>query len=344
MAREKVDLAVRVKELKFYPLSKGFRMAKPIKRENYDESVIYDLEKAGRLIITRKRNGWKLYAVKDETGVWRLYTDGCREVHFLEHIKTSLAGHSDIPCKTILVGEAISQDMSGFDKLERIQSIFMSKDPSAKMREVGEVSYRLFEIAVWGGEPACAEFDYVYRLSLLREKFGADKGLTGVAGRVATVEYHLASTYDEAKRIAVAKKWEGLVLYDDLFRSSFRLDGKDPERITGCFKWKPVWEDDFIVRHPIMDPKDPNRVKEVALSQFNGVYRNQGPKEFDCGVFGNFDKKTREWLRRAKYPLVIHLEFDYRFESGKLQAARFVRFRYDKNIRDCRAPRKYPVE
>ncbi len=318
-------------------------MAKPLKQENYDEDMIYWLEKQGRLIITRKRNGWKLYAVKAEDGAWRIYTDGCREVHSVDHIKDALTRyHPDIPSKTILVGEGVVPSMCDFDKLERVQSILTSKKEAALKKQEGygnTLKIRFFEIAVWNGKPICAEVDYgSSRLPLLRYIFGENSMWSDMFG---VVEQVIGLTYDQAKKKMVAEKWEGLVLYDDHFRNSFRLDGGDPERVRGCYKKKPKYEDDFIVRHPIMDPKDPKRVKEVALSQLNGTLDRN---EFDCGVFGAFSKKERDALLKAKYPRVIQLEFDHRFESGKLQAARFVRWRYDKNIRDCKAPRKYPIE
>ncbi len=323
----------------FDPLPKGFILAKPVSQENYTEEEIFRLEKDSRLVITRKRNGWKLFAVK-AMGGWKLYTDGIRNVTFLGHIARDLASRN-VPDDTVLAGEAVVPDALSGDKLERIQSIFCSKDDQAleKQKRIGMVHYRLFDIVFWGGKQVIGEWRYASRHATLRTAFGC--GLEVYCRDYVEPVEVVHNNFTLAKRLVKQKGWEGLVLYDAEFLSAFRLDGKSPQRIRGCYKWKPVHEDDFIVRHPIMDPSNKDRVKEVTLSQFNGTLDRN---EFDCGKFGAFDNKTREWLRKARYPLVIQLEYDYRFDSGKLQGARFVRFRHDKNIRDCRAPRKYPID
>ena len=335
MARKKSDIGKLVKRFTFDPLPKGFVLAKPVKQEAYDEAEIYELEKSGGLIITRKRNGWKLFAVKDKDQ-WKLYTDGLREVTFLDHIKKELDRSRPASNGTVLVGEAVVPDAKNGDALNRVQSVFGSSPDRAleKQKELGQVKYRLFDIMFLNKAPVFNCYAYSWRLMMLDRMFGSNQSET-----VAAVE-KLNVRFDEAKEQATREGWEGLVLYDKLFISSFRLDGKDPQRIRGCYKWKPIKEDDFIVRWWVGDDdKHPRYVKEVLLSQIDPVTKT----EFDCGKFGLFTKEMREKLMDSKlYPFVLELRFDERFESGKLQAARFVRTRDDKKVDDCISPVSYP--
>ena len=90
----------------FDPPSKGYVVSKPIQQESYDEKVIRQLEKEKNLIITRKRNGWKLFAIK-ANGFWKIYTDGLNEVHCLDHVKRDLeklevGNNSKFDCEGIL--------------------------------------------------------------------------------------------------------------------------------------------------------------------------------------------------------------------------------------------------
>ena len=73
----------------FDPLPKGFVIYKPLQMGAFDEKEIYDLEKQKRLLITRKRDGWKSLDVK--CADWKLYTDGINEIdERMEHIKEEL--------------------------------------------------------------------------------------------------------------------------------------------------------------------------------------------------------------------------------------------------------------
>ena len=322
----------------FDPPSKEFVLAKPVQRESYDEKIIYELEKQGRLIITRKRNGYKLFAIKAK-GKWKIYTDGFNEIFCVDHIKQELE-KLKLPNKTWLAGEGIV-DIKDSDDFSRVAGILKSgKERALRIqKEIGFVKLMVFGVIFW--ENKCRISDpYSEQLELIKKMLGKKqlKHLLPV-----TV---LDLTFDEAKKkVAEEKKinsksWEGLVLYDRNFVSSYRLDGKNPKRPTGCYKWKPIYEDDFIVRELAMNEKD-KIVKEVLLCQIDPVTR----QEFSCGKFGLFSAEKRNWLATAGLPLVIQLEFEDRSESGKLINARIgeIGFRNDKKPENCIAPKNFEI-
>lgn len=313
------------------PLPKGFVLAKPLQQDAYNESVIYGLEAKGDLIITRKRDGWKLFAVKTN-GKIKMYTDGMNEVDTrLDHLKIKL--EQIMPDDSMVVGEGVV-DVDGKDDLGRISGIFHSDTERAleiQNSEAGLIKFMVFDIILENDKCLYLfSIPYNQRLNMIRAIIGSNKHLV-MPPQV------LEMKYDEAKKLVLEKGWEGLVLYDRNFISSFRLDGKNPARPKGCYKWKPIFEDDFIVREWISSKKDPNRLKEVVLLQIDPKTK----KEFYCGKVGAFTNKMREELKKSKYPLVTQVEFEARYKSGKIRNARFVRVRSDKKIKDCIAPRSY---
>lgn len=314
------------------PLPKDFVLAKPLQQDAYDESVIYELEARGDLIITRKRDGWKLFAVKTNGRV-KIYTDGMNEVDAkLDHIKKELKQR--MPDNSMVVGEGIV-DIGGQDDLGKISAIFHSNTERALeiQKEIGMVKFMVFDIIVLKNFLTLSSYAYINRIiEMTRMVFGNPEYV-----KYITIPTILQMTYDEAKKLVLKNGWEGLVLYDRNFISSFRLDGKNPARPKGCYKWKPIFEDDFIVREWIPSEKDPKRLKEVVLLQINPKTK----KEFYCGKLGAFTNKMREELKKSKYPLVMQVAFESRYESGKVRNARFMHLRPDKKIKDCVAPKSY---
>src|SRR3989344_783163 len=278
-------------------MPKGFVFSKPISQDNYDERELLALEAKGRLIITRKRNGWRLFAVQANYGNWKFYTDKMNEVCFLDHLKEIFSSHQ-IPNCTMLAGEAVVPwSLNESDDLARGQRIFNSKRGRALelQKQIGQVNFRPFDIIFWNGRAVCQDEGYRERIGRLTAEFGGTKHYFN---RVIWPAEIVDGSLVKAKILVSNRNWEGLVVYHENFRANFRVDGKEPQRITGCWKWKPILEDDFIVRHPILDPANKNRVKEVALSQWNSGGLGRGA-EFDCGKFGAFDQKTRAWLLKA---------------------------------------------
>ncbi|MBI2625375.1 MAG: hypothetical protein HYW70_03535 [Candidatus Nealsonbacteria bacterium] len=321
-------------EFSLDPLPEGFVFYKPLQREAYDESTIFELEKKRKLIITRKRDGWKLIAVKSGKG-WKVYTDSTREVtERLPHIKKEL-DNLEIPENSMLIGEGIV-DLDGNDNFLGVGSVFNSKPQKSleMQRQNGLVKFMVFDIAFWEGRCSLSQ-PYSSRLENIQRVLA--KGKPGYVMPLTVVD----AAFNEAKNMVRNSGWEGLVLYDKDFTASIRLDGKSPKRPEGCYKWKPVFEDDFIVREWIPQDKDPAKLKEVVLLQIDPVTK----KEFDCGRLGSFSGETRrkikEILEGGTGPAVLQVGFEIRFSSGKLRNKWFIRIREDKSWRNCLAPKSF---
>ncbi|HEY4520573.1 MAG TPA: hypothetical protein VJJ72_02110 [Candidatus Paceibacterota bacterium] len=319
-------------------LHEGFVLAKPISQENYDEKIIYDLERQGRLVITRKRDGWKLLALVGPNGEIRLYTDGINEIDSrLDHIKDELRSLS-FPSNTLVVGEAIV-DMRDSDDLTKVISIFHSNLAKAQdlQKEYGRIRFMVFAIVPLGDASGFKNSPLnSYGISI-SEKLRAFNESRRKLGYVFPVPV-LNTSFDEAKQIVIEKGWEGLVLYDKDYQLTFRTDGKAPKRPRGCYKWKPILEDDFIVRSWIPRPGNKS-VKELVLLQIDPV--TQG--EFYCGKLGSFNNEMRSLLAKMIYPIVVQARFDTRYpKTGKIRNQRFVMIRTDKPVHQCVAPKSYP--
>lgn len=334
-------------------LPKTFKLSKPIEHFNYDQRVIYDLEKQGRLLSTRKENGWKVFACIDKHRDITFLTDGLNEIPRikLDHIRNELGMLSPInlPPNTLLVGEVVGNGET--DDRGRVIALMQSKNPEdfLKMLQTGPLPHlRLFNIIFMNG----TVFDTSYKL--------IHKRLTGMTlglKYVQPVEL-LNCTFDEAKARVLKEGWEGLVLYDKDFRITFRNDGKsDPRRPYGSWKWKPRNEEDFIALGCRMRDKDPNTVKDLKLYQIDPV----NGKYMRCIHYGSFTKIDREKFSRLpmrrvtakrgkkivtgwfETPFVCQLTHDARKEkSGKLEGAREFFVREDKSPEECFAPKSYP--
>lgn len=313
----------------FSPLDPGFVIAKPRQQDECDERKIYELEKRGDLIITRKRNGYKVFAIQHAKTI-TLYTDGIREIRGLDHIKPDIA-RLHLFGNTMLVGEVVAATDAMSDYL-KVASIVKSnvKRAAELQKTLGRLQYMVFAPAFFGGAATLCH-PFTEQLALMKHMFRGKKLRHVVPMTV------LEMSFDAAKALTVKEGWEGLVLYTKHYASSYRLDGKDPHRPNGCWKWKPLREADFIVRNLIPDPGNPKRIKEITLSQIHPATK----QEIDCGKFGLFSEADRARLRTMKRPFVIQLQFEARFPSGKLQSVRFMCFRDDKRPEDCIAPRNF---
>lgn len=317
-------------------LPKGLVLAKPIAQESYDESVIYDLERHDRLVITRKRDGWKILVHFDRNGEPRLYTDGLNEIDSrLDHIKSELK-KLGFPPNTLAVGEGIV-DVDDNDDLTKVISIFHSNlARSLQLQETyGKINFMLF------GAVSCGLDETFHSLGRsFLAVFRAKSVIEHRRLRYVSLAPILRCNFDQAKRIVVEKGWEGLVLYDKSYGLAYRLDGRAPKRPRGCYKWKPILEDDFIIRERIFRPNK-EVLKEVVLLQIDPV----SGKEFECGKLSSFSAKMLQRLGKVKLPIVVQARFEMRFpKSGKIRNARFVQVRIDKPINQCIAPKSYPEE
>lgn len=315
-------------KFRFDPLPKGFVLAKPIKWDKYDESAIYELEAKGQLIITVKRNGYKFFEAISGNKV-KVYTDGINEIsNRVGHVVAELK-KKNVPNDTLIASEGLIVQ-NGLDYRGGVTKLLQSNQTKIAELEMnlGLLKIMIFEIVYWKSKLLLA-LPYSERLNIIQNEFSGCE-------YVAPVEV-LNLSYDQAKIFVVKHDCEGLVLYDKNFRSSFRLDGGEAERIIGCYKWKPLKEDDFVAVDWVTSEKVHGQLKDVRLAQYD-------PKTgelFDCGNFGGFDNKTRELLKKMDYPFVIQLQFENRYESGKLENPRFMEIRDDKKSEHCIAPRHF---
>lgn len=322
-------------------LEKGFVLGKPIAQEGYEPEVLDALEREGRLIITRKRDGYKMLAASNDAGEFRLYTDGINEIDDrLAHIKHEL---NSLELKNAwLAGEVIMDldDSDDFTKVASVMKAGMAKAIELQLRH-GSLRFMVFNIIARNGK-ACTT-NYADNLAALAEVLERKAAMYGTSAIAVEKTPHvflvpvLNMPLSDAQSLVRKKGWEGLVLYADDFVNTFRTDGKDPQRPKGCYKWKPIFEDDFIVREKILRPGG-DEVKELVLLQIDPATR----AEFECGKLGSFSAAMRKQLAKAKYPLVVQAKFEARYpKSGKIRNARFMRLRTDKAWKDCIAPQSY---
>ena len=251
----------------------------------------------------------------------------------LQHIKKELEAMK-LPSKTILVGEAVFDD--GTDHLGAVGST-LNSDPKKAVelqKTRGFLKLIIFDMIFYDGEQCVGIRSYEYRMDLICGLL-----MNNTTQHIEMVEV-LSLSYDHVKKIAIAHEWEGLVCYAKGFASSFRLDGKNHERIRGCYKWKPIYEDDFIVREWTAREKDPTSAKELLLLQIDPVTR----KEFDCGKLGTFSNDMRKNLAKLTYPIAVQVKFEARTPTGKLRNKVFLRIRTDKKVRDCVAPKSFETK
>ncbi len=327
--------------MQFQSLPKGFVLAKPIAQEGYDEKVIYQLDEQGRLVITRKRDGWKLLVLITSTGEIKIYTDGINEIDSrLDHIKEEIK-KLNLPGNTLIVGEAIIETW-GMDEYTQIISFFHSNTDKAMaiQERIGKVKLMIFAIIPLDLESPLSWYTTFESLDI---RLGSFKPGFKYIKMVQVMN----CTYNEAKSIVETHGWEGLVLYDKEYQLTYRLDGKNPKRPAGCYKWKPVLEDDFIAKEKIWHQINCRSrsqgsgkvLKELVLFQIDSATG----QEFECGKMGTFNNETRAKFGKKPLPFVVKLEFETRFaKTGKFRNARFIGLRTDKEVADCVSPKSYP--
>ncbi|MEK7802183.1 MAG: hypothetical protein AAB276_06995, partial [Pseudomonadota bacterium] len=139
-------------------------------------------------------------------------------------------------------------------------------------------------------------------------------------------------------------------IYDTNGKSAYRLDGNDdnPPRPVGCWKRKPIREEDFIAYGWVRGTKGKrheNRMGKLLLAQ---VDKKTG-EQIVCGEvgIGFSDKQRDEYANDKLYPCVAEVHYERRFpprkiSKGRVQCAlcnpRFGRLRDDKKPNGCILP------
>lgn len=314
------------------PLAPNFVMAKP--RQKVSRDIIRNLEAAGNLINTRKRDGYRHYIVKSNSAV-KIYTRGIEDVtakypHIVQEVSWM-----ELPSWTMLDTEIVFVDENGNDDIEKFTRIVKSNSAAAikLQEETGFAVCIVFGVIVFGGRVVTV-LPHQERFNLVKNLFAK---LDFRTYYVEPVEI-LDCLFEKARAIVKKKRWEGLVLYDKIKPTAFGLDGKtaSPIRLDGCWKWKPLKEDDFIVR---TWQKGTGRNKNRAGKLFLLQTDSRTGKEVSCGEVGNLTDKMREYFaKEARYPLVVQMEFEKRFTSGALRNVKFMRIREDKRPEECLLP------
>lgn len=292
------------------------------------------LESEGNLIIQRKRDGHCVYVAV--TGKRRkrieIYSRGIGNLtkKFPSLVKELRSMH--IPTDTLLAGELVVS-VKGVDSNATINSFTKSDDARSleTQKEYEPVRLALFNIIVLGGESVIGA-PYGERLEMLQKLSASHE-----PKQVDVVEL-LNMSFDDA--IALSKKngWEGLVLYDRLAPSEYRVDGKtdQPLRLKGCWKRKEYLSDDFAVISFNLSTSGSNKglVEDVNLAQ-----RDRKTGEWvNFGKFGYLTAKEREeWRNPSLYPFVIELGYERTTPNNKLIGKYRIRNRNpeDKKAEEC---------
>ncbi|MBI4118282.1 MAG: hypothetical protein HY455_01985 [Parcubacteria group bacterium] len=322
------------------PLDTTFVPPKPI--NSIKDDVVRKLERAGRLIITRKYDG-NYVSVVVMGGRVRIYTRGTVEdiTAKFPHLVEELRGNQSLRGVTLLCAELLMFDYEGHDDLHAVGRLVKSQAEVAQhlQLEQGLARLRVFNALVFGGEDITSRTNRE-RLELVQRTVAPG------ANYVLPVEV-LPGTLAEAEREVVRNKWEGLVLYDALGTTKYHLDGNEdrPPRPTGSWKRKPFSEDDFIVTGwEKGSGKNADRVGKLFLAQRHPLTGVLVP----CGEVGTgVSDKERGALTKAEYPLVAQIKFEKRqkprmVSKGKIHCALrspvFLRTRDDKSPDACLLP------
>lgn len=324
-----VDFSERMpKELCFY---------KP--KNSIDQKKLDHLDSLGNAIYTVKRDGMmhvvrktKLYGVEIYTRRMDLVTDN------YPHLVRELlkVPHDDF----ILLGEIIL-DNSGADNFNGVSQICRSDPDKAidKQKDLGLVSYYIFDIPYFNGKYNNSNIKYTDRLKLI------DKYITSnTSNSIMRCETINANNKD-ALSIVKKRKLEGLVVWDasGLMNKNecLTMNGK-AYRPNVLFKLKPKYEDDFIVR---FDPdndvgeygsgKNHGKIKSVHLYQID----DSGEEIFISKCGGGLSDEQRDFYTSAKYPRVWRIEYDsIQSKTGSLRFPVFISDRTisgDKTINEC---------
>ncbi|MBI2056191.1 MAG: hypothetical protein HYT37_02330 [Candidatus Sungbacteria bacterium] len=320
-----------------HPLDKKLVLAKP--KHSVKASVVKKLEEEGKLVITRKRDGYRmLVGIAD--GNIRFFTRGISETtaHFpqlAEEIKKL-----DLPSDGVLLDGELVVHKDGKDDISTLTSIVKSTPGEArKLQEKHLLTYIILNVVMWERVllthlPFNERLNYINFLFIGNQNFPFPLPADQQILPIETLWYDLATAQQHVRE----QKWEGLVLYDRTKPTEIRLDGNimNPPRPNGCWKWKPAKEDDFIVRRWAYGTKGKaheHRMGKLFLSQINP----KTGKEVPCGELGGgFKVYEREFFaKEVKYPLVVQVRFEKMFPSNALRNPVFVRIRWDKTPAEC---------
>ncbi len=230
-----------------------------------------------------------------------------------------------------LVGVEMTVQVNGFDNATTFGSLSLSKPARSieEQKKYSPVQVRIFNVVAYNNELVIGE-PYRNRFEMIQKMTAKH------SANVNTIEV-LNMPLAEAQAHIIESELEGLVAYDLRAGSKILLevDGKTP-RPLGCWKWKPLMEDDFVATGWNPSGENPNLVKDLNIAQYNPSGQIVG-----WGVVGTglSDELKRE-LAKARYPFVIQAGFEDRTPNNRLIFGRFIRIRDDKMPQECIFPRE----
>lgn len=319
------------------PLDSRLVLAKP--KHSIKESAVKALEEKGNLVITRKRDGYRML-MSISKGQVRCYTRGmCETTAHVPRIAEAIK-KLDLPSDGVLLDGELLVSRDDADDIALLTSIVKSdRETAHQLQKQHPVSYIILNIIMLDHQ-LLIDRPFNERLNFVQMLFTGNKHfpLPLIHNAPVLPIEQLWCDFEASKQRVHREKWEGLVLYDRTKPTEIRLDGNiaSPPRPNGCWKWKPLKEDDFIVRRWVYGTKGKaheRRMGKLFLSQIDP----RTGKEVSCGeVGGGFTVAMREFFaHEAKYPLVIQVEFDKKFPSNALRNPRFRRTRHDKTPEEC---------
>lgn len=334
------------------PLPKNFCASKP--KTSIDETALLKLEAHGRLLLSRKVNGFCHIAAHHQYG-WRIYSRRMDDVsqHFPLHLER-LREIESFGVGTLLVGEVVVWDKDEKDDFKAVSRFCRSLAPEARKLvsdgEVDEPYFIVFDCLFFNGEDL-RDKNYHQRMNLWREELLPLSRFVRPIGLI----YSAAATW-----IALVKEkgWEGLVAIDtstapgDKFYS---FTGK-AERPNCSFKLKPVWTEEVAVI-----AGSPGQGKRLdGMGAVHTAQRHPATGEwFYCGKVGSgfteedlveiealAKEKGIDILKKDKEVELLSLndtakftiEIEYRDRqpgTNKFQHPVFMRIRSDKGPEEC---------
>ncbi len=322
-----------------YPLDKKLVLPKPQEEAPLEKVAL--LSESGRLVSTRKRDGWG--SASATTGLRKhpiaLYTRGGNEITenfpaVVDELR-SLA----LPKDTLVTSELFWVSKAGVrEDLGALSGLAQASPENARktQAEAGSARLMLFTPLIIKGKDV-SSLPYHQRAEQLGEWL--DKRNHELLSRME----HLTEDFAALQKRVVKESWEGLVLYDADAGTAFETNGKHekPPRPDGCWKWKPLFEADFVATK--FEPgtgKNTGLAGKIYIAQID----SRTGQLFPCGEVPLHKKEHKIlFANKAIYPIVVEVAYEIRTPKGALRTASVLRERspLDKRIEECILPEKF---